>query len=141
MTVPRDGKTGEYVIFIGTVQQDKVFAPFTALPEVYVLGNWTGNNDAQRYFTRSPAVETVQLMVKPQSAPSTVLARDQQTEIASSEKGEEMKIALGPEGVWVWNRACYIATRREKEQPAILAIDPDHWFMPAEKSLMIQAVK
>ncbi len=140
MVVPRDGKTGQYVLFVGALQNDNVFVPFTTLPEVYCHTFWTACNDPQRFFTRSPSEQPMKLTITPARAPSTILARNQVTELANTETGERMEVDVGSEGVWVWNRACYIGGFRDGDdkKPVILSISPERWFMPEDKSMAVQ---
>jgi hypothetical protein len=134
LKVPTDGKTGQYVVFINAVQKDEIFAPFTRLPEVYLASYWTGSNDPQRYFTRSDGEQPQTMVLEPHLGAATVLAVDGVTELANTENGERLEVPIGPQGAWVWNRTCYISTRRPQEKPAILASTPDRWFVPDERS-------
>jgi len=137
LTVPSDGKTGQYVMIVGATQNDICFAPFTNLPEVYVTGFWTSGDSQTRLFTRSAgdAGATTKMTFSPHQGPGTIFAADQETTLATTETGESMTLDIGTEGVWAWNRSTYMGASRDTDKPLILSISPDRWFMPDEQSM------
>lgn len=137
LTIPRDGRTGQYVIFIGAGQPDVLFVPITTLPEVYVTSYWTGNNNGQRFFTRSAGEKPETIQVEPYKGPGAILSADMSRTVASSENGEPLKVDVGPEGVWIYNKTCYIATKT----PVVMSRSPARWFMPDKDKLELQVKK
>ena len=137
LTVPKDGKTGQYVIFIGAGQPDVLFVPVTTLPEVYVTAYWTGNNNGQQFFTRAAGDKPEKVEVQPYKGPGKILSADKSRVLAGTETGEVMKTEIGPEGAWIYNQSCYIGSGA----PLILARSPARWFAPDKDKLELQMKK
>ncbi len=136
LRVPKDGRTGEYVITLPYREpKDRLTAPLTALPEVYVPNNaegkpgWWWQHGATLYFTRSrgDAVETLDIAAHGRSSGS-VLSRDGTDTLAATLIGERLVVPVGPEGVWVRLNSVYAGA---KGQP-VLSVAPERWFLPAE---------
>jgi len=141
LTVPTDGRTGEYIISMGALQKDDILAPYTTLPEVYATTYTTGNNYHQRLFTRSSGKTPETVAFSPHQGPGTILSADKKNILANTESGEKMTVTVGPEGIWAWHRTCYLGATRGEKQPVILAVDPSRWFMPTDKALKVDLAK
>ncbi len=137
VTVPKDGKTGQYVLFIGAGQPDVLFAPVTELPEVYVTAYWTGNNNGQRFFTRPTGGTPEIIQVQPHRGGGAILSADLSRTLVSTDSGEIIKAEIGPEGAWVYNKTCYIGS----PTPLILSRGPARWFAPDADKLDLQMKK
>lgn len=138
LTVPSDGRNGDYVIIMGAIQKDNVTAPYTDLPEVYITTYTTGNNDMQFLYTRAAGDAPETFTLSPHQGPASALAADGKTVLAETENGEVLTVNVGKEGIWAVNRSCYLGITRGDKQPAILSVTPDRWFNPTDDALNFQ---
>jgi hypothetical protein len=132
LTIPKDGVTGQYVIFFRARDvKDRLYAPLTALPEVYHVTHWQQNGPV-RYFTRSPGPEPVSVTVLPHFGEGTFMDRAGTNTLAMIESsGKFMTAEVGPEGVWL-----VLRTRYAKVQPkTAFSISPEKWFSPDPETL------
>jgi hypothetical protein len=131
--IPKDGKTGQYIIFLGAMQKDHLIVPITPLPEVYSTNGWTGDNDDSQYFTRSATAQPIDLQIKPHLGPGAILSADGKTTLAQTETGEVLKAEVGSAGAWIYNQTTYIGPATN--EPSILSTSPARWFMPDKDKL------
>ncbi len=128
-----DAGVGEYVVFIRAGDnKDSMYAPISDLPEVYVTSYWSQHMEC-RYFTRSPGEATVRIKVQPHKGSATVMT-DDQTVLASTDKGDEVSCDVGPKGVWVLLKTRYA----HANPPIVLSYSPDRWFAPSEEKLRLK---
>ena len=131
LKVPRDGRTGEYVIFAKPRDpKAKLLAPLTSLPEVYYCDYWAQHSHSL-YFIRSKSDAPEQIQLQPHKTPARVYSSDHSELLAVTETGEWLKFKAGPKGVWLNLHSRYAHPR----QPIVIAVHPERWFMPGEKSL------
>jgi hypothetical protein len=132
--VPKDGKVGEYVIFVRTRDgKEHLVGDLTTLPkEVYVMAYWHQLNKP-RFFLRALSDEPEVFEVEPHKGAGQI--EDTEGKIlAQTKKGEWIKAEVGPKGVWFTSRARYIHVKK----PVILAIKPDRWFAPNKDKIALK---
>jgi hypothetical protein len=154
VTVPRDGVTGQYVIFLKDKTVDNysppIQAPLTTLPgEVYCLpanSYWLqGGLDMKpftRFFTRSTSTRPETIALQPArraraqfiaANTNKVLADHTPVDIATD--ADVIKADVGPQGAWVVTWGNFPVPRT----PMILSVTPDRWFMPDVDKLTLKA--
>ncbi len=138
-TVPADGQTGDYVIFLGgrDVPRDHIMAPLTDLPqEVYVMGYWS-QATATRFFTKRGNQPGGPVSLKPHASPGSLLSADLRELLASTDGKEPMEAAVPADGLWVDTRGVY-QNLPNKTDRLILALDPARWFEPTPEALAVE---
>ncbi len=127
LTIPKDGITGQYVIFFKTRDnKDKLLSPLTSLPEVYHAKNWNQNGPT-RFFVRSRDEQPYVLEVGPLKGKGAILDRKGTAELAVVKtSGEPMHAEVGPDGVWLTLQCRYV----NFVEPITVAISPERWFAP-----------
>lgn len=134
ITVPRDGKTGQYVIFIRARQNapfDDLRAPLTDLPEVYHTTYWAQQPDwlpprPSRFFTRLSGTAKETLEITAHGARGRITSADGKAVLA---KGVgTMKAEVDLAGAWIESEAGYTWTSGKALD---LSVAPERWFMPA----------
>jgi hypothetical protein len=129
--IPADNKTGDYIVINGARQggkSDKIFAPLSTLPEVYYVNFWTSLYKNMMFIKSEQEVEH---SIKPHLAYAEIHSPNKSKVIAVSQKGEPMKLTLGPAGAWVTTKGMYMNAR-----PAVvMSISPERWFSPNEKTI------
>lgn len=143
ITLPKDGKTGEYVLFVKRGRQgqsDDLSLPLTTLPEVYPVREWVTGGDRNgprpaQYFTRSPGVEPDGIEITGER--TRVFAPDKMKMLGFTNKDKKSDtLRVGPEGAWVCGfGAPVVNTRAADKSPAVLSTAPERWFMPSPQSL------
>ncbi len=152
ITVPKDGKTGEYVFFIRQPGHGSApFLPFTRLPgEVYQTLTWSQSESAS-FFFRVPegGARSFECTGPAHDFNRFALSRLNGEQIAESAFTPELdkagkptgrtlpllKADVPPEGAWLTagDRATlYVRT------PIIFSISPDRWFQPAPDKLALK---
>jgi len=133
LNVPKDGRTGEYVIFIKAADaKAKLLVPLTTLPEVYHVGYWAQHSPSQ-FFVRSRGGEPELFEFKPHAGAGMALL-DDGSELARTDKGEPMKFEAGPKGVWLLFKVRYV----HPAENVTLSIGPDRWFAPSEAAMALK---
>lgn len=137
--VPKDGKTGQYVIFILAREAGEphdLYLPLTTLPgEVYALtqgAQWMHVNPV-RYFTRS-ANEDEDVEIQPHAAEATITENGSEKILAKTVKGEIIRTKVSSRGAWINLNARYGRTYR----PLTLSLSPSLWFAPEASKLNLQ---
>jgi len=135
LTIPKDGKTGQYVIFVkARDQKDKLFVPFTELPgEVYCPGYWA-QFAPTRFYTRSRGEKPETLVIQPHKTPASIIDAADEKVLASTTTGERLDVQIGPGGALVDMRARYVSL----EKPLPLSVSPSRWFAPQEDKLTLK---
>lgn len=140
--VPKDGKTGQYVIFIRARQNtpfDDLRAPITDLPgEVYHTVYWAYQNDwlpfrPVRYFTR-PAGDVAETMVVHPHGKGQLLSLDMKQVLAQGNMAD-LKAEVAPTGMWIETEAGY---NWSTGKPLTLSITPERWFQPAPDKMELK---
>lgn len=133
--LPKDGKTGQYVVFIDWNKRGNALSlPLTTLPEVYLVKMWV---TADQYFTRSPAAEPCEIEIS--GVQAAVFAADKQTCVGSTNKTDkELRLSVGPEGVWVGSGGAGFTTSYLADKyPLVVSANASRWFWPDPKSLAL----
>jgi hypothetical protein len=143
ITLPKDGKTGEYVLFVKRARQgqsDDLSLPLTTLPEVYLVREWVTGGDRHgprpaQYFTRSPGPEPCDIEIAGER--TRVFAPDKRKLLGFTNKDKKSDtVRVGPDGVWMWGfGAPVINSYAADKTPAVLSTAPERWFLPAAPSL------
>lgn len=126
--VPKDGKTGQYVVLILTRDgKESFFGPLTDLPkEVYVMGYWI-QNAPTRFYTRARGAQPESIEITPHKSAGKIESKDGKV-LAESMQGETMKAMIGAEGAWISSPARYV----DCAGPVTLALRAEAWFAPGE---------
>ncbi len=126
--VPKDGRTGEYVILIATRDgKDSFSGPLTDLPkEVYVMSYWIQSAPA-RFFTRARGDQPESVTLTPHKSRGKIETPDGKA-LAETSKGEALTAPVGAEGVWISSPARYV----DAASSLVLALTPEAWFAPGE---------
>jgi hypothetical protein len=140
ITLPRDGQTGQYVLFVKRpLQGDDISLPLTKLPEVFLIGRWAAYSDRYgtqpaRYYTRSPGDEPLDMSI---SGDRTMLmAADQRTLLGYTDKTKKAEtVRIGPEGAWLCAWGAAGSHYAADGLPVIVSTSPARWFWPDAKSL------
>jgi hypothetical protein len=148
ITLPADGKTGQYTIFIRRGRQgqaDDLSVPLTTLPEVYLLREWLtgGGRDPHpaRYYTRSPGSEFSDITIAGER--TKVFGPDRRTLLGFTDKQKkEDVVRVGTEGAWIWSFGAPVwNTSTADKSPAVVSVSPERWFMPTPASREMQPQK
>jgi hypothetical protein len=132
--VPPDGLTGDYTITVPRREpKDRLTAPLTALPEVYLPNNekgkpgWWWQHAATTYFVRSRGEQREPLAIGSHGANlSVIISRDGMETLTASKSGSLLHAEIGPEGVWVVLHSTYAAA----SNCPIMSVSPEKWFVP-----------
>jgi hypothetical protein len=140
MTLPEDGKTGQYVLFIERRQvANDLSLPVTALPEVFLLREWTtfgGGARPSQYFTRSPGADPCELSIGGEA--TRVFAADKRTLLGFTNKDKkDATVRIGPEGAWICGGGGFSSYSADKS-PVIVSTSPERWFVPNSQSLALK---
>ncbi|HOK56461.1 MAG TPA: hypothetical protein PKV21_00745 [bacterium] len=127
LTVPKDGKTGEYLIILEVRDgKDDVYVPLTDLEkEVYYVNYWFQCTET-KYFTKPKTEEKEIIGIKPHVYSVYIISNKTKEVIALTEKGEKIEIEMPSEGIWILGKTRYMHLK----QPLILSNDEKHWFLP-----------
>jgi hypothetical protein len=148
ITVPRDGKTGQYSILI---QNDEPVAtpiqlPLTTLPgEVYQMTPtmWVqrGHEDRPftRFYTRSRGrePETIKIALVRRHRAQIIDAATgrvlSQRSVPDGAAGPDdfVEAKVGPQGVWIQAWGIYVSP----QTPLTLSVSPERWFAPNQSKL------
>lgn len=136
ITVPADGKTGQYVVLLGAREgQDELSVPLTDLPgEVYPRGYWM-QTAATRFFTRTANAEGGQIAVQPHKGKARLSTADFSETLASTDTGEYVRATMPDAGVWIEMTCRYV--HMADNEPITLAVSPSRWFEPAPDKLTL----
>jgi PcRGLX-like protein central beta sandwich domain len=135
ITLPKDEKVGEYVIFIKAYDNKAhLVAPLTKLPEVYQTEYWS-QHSTTRYFVRSHTDKPETLTVTSRIAKMRAYTGDMKTLLASTDKGGTIKFDVGPDGAWLSLRTRYVHT---KTGELTLAVSPERWFAPSKEKMALR---
>jgi hypothetical protein len=139
ITLPKDGKTGQYVVFVNRdVQQGFALSmPVTTLPEVASLSKEWASGAATGpalYFTRSAGAAPLELSLQGDSA--RVYAADKQTTLGFTDKNKTAAtVQVGPQGAWFGS-----SVSNSNGEPLIVSTKPERWFAPEPAALALQPV-
>jgi hypothetical protein len=140
VTVPQDGLTGQYVIFLlsrTTEEGSGFYAPLTKLPgEVYCpLSPAYGQiSYPTHYFTRASNDALQKLTLRPYESPGFITNAKGDKVLASTDKGEALTTEVGREGAWIVFNSRYTYFK----EPLILSLTPDRWFAPSADKLELK---
>jgi hypothetical protein len=134
ITIPKDGKTGEYSIFVrvrSEKDKDDLRAPLTNLPEVYYTNTWLSTHDwlptqPLRYFTRSSGAAAESIGVHTHGK-GRLLSTDLKKVLQQGDQVDMVR-EVDAAGMWIESDAGYNWTTGK---PIVLAVTPDRWFMPS----------
>ena len=142
ITLPKDGKTGEYVVFVDR-RNDDLSLPLTTLPEVYPLKEWGTSGDGSgprfaEYFTRSPGPDAIDISIGGER--TKFLSADKLTiQGFTDTTKKEAIVSVGPEGGWLLGTGGAVFNRYAADQSAVVvSTSPERWFMPAAQSLQLE---
>ncbi len=128
-----DPRTGEFVIFLKPRDgKDNLFVPLTTLPEVYRMGYWA-QHQVTRLFTRSAGESPESLEIQPHGTAGRVLGDDQQ-QLGATDKGETIKVEIGPQGAWIVMNSRYVRV----QNPVTLAVSRERWFAPSADKMQLK---
>ncbi len=141
ITLPADGKTGPYVVFVERTQQgNDLSVPLTVLPEVFLVSGWgtePGGTRQAQYFTRGPGGGPCEIAVGGETL--KVVSPDKLTVLGFTDKvKKEDTVRIGPEGAWICANGAYKNAYAADGTPLIVAISPERWFQPAPESLALK---
>jgi len=140
VTIPTDGKTGQYVLFIRAhdVAQDELLVPFTSLPEVYHTPYWS-QHASSRFFTRRGNLEDGHILINAHKGKGGIYDHTYETAMAVQTLDENKYISaeVPEQGVWLSSHARYVHT---KKHPVIISVSPSRWFMPDKGKLKLKPV-
>jgi hypothetical protein len=146
ITLPKDGKTGQYVVFVKRGRQgqtDDLSLPLTTLPEVYAAREWVTGGDRQgprpaQYFTRSPGPEPREIAIGGER--TRVFAVDKRTLLGFTNKEKKADVVrVGPEGAWLCGYGAGVTNAYAADKsPVIVSVRADRWFMPDARFLALK---
>lgn len=125
-SIPKDGKTGEYLIIVGARDgKDDIYAPLTDLEkEVYYVNYWFQCTET-RYFTK-PRTKDETIGIQPHVYSAYIISNRTKEILASTEKGEKIEVQVPDEGIWIVSKTRYMHLK----QPLVISNDEQHWFLP-----------
>ena len=145
INVPKDGKTGQYVIFVAArdpgLKGSKLHVPLTDLPEVYHVSYWR-QHTFSRFYTRSRGAKPETLRIQQHGGGGTVIADGPSPDdwkllagkSRSFEPKKPMEFEVGPQGAWVFTGG-YVRVEGGK---VTFSCSPSRWFAPSEDKMELR---
>jgi hypothetical protein len=150
ITVPRDGKTGQYSILLKNEPaiDIPIQLPLTKLPgEVYQMQPnvmWVQGGHSMRPFTRfytrsrgaTPETVKIGLLRMHHTRITDYQTGKVLAERTSGEKSvpeDFVEARMGPQGVWIQAWGIFV----QPQTPLTLAVAPDRWFAPDQNHLAL----
>jgi hypothetical protein len=140
ITIPKDEKIGQYVIFIKNVD-GKTFSslrvPLSSLPEIYHVGYWTQDKMATFFFRSRSDTEKQKITFRSSISPGKIYDFDMnvlaQVPYRPDRSNGELIAEVDSKGAWVAIEGRYIHVR----DTAVIAVSPKRWFYPDEDKLKL----